>query len=695
MKIEKITLSNFRQFYGCNNIELRTSDHNIVLICGKNGYGKTNLLIALVWCLYGEKIDKVDVGFKREIRKAGNYSKFLKNSINWKSLEEGNTKLSVEISFNDIDLPEKFMQSIKPSKCLIQRSFDLNNMEDSLEIFIPGISENIFNDEEDKTNFINDHIIPVEVAKFIFFDAEKISEMADLSVQEEGNIMNDALGKMLGLDLYENLLDDLRTYSDNLKRDSADFIIKDQIASTENAIKVNSITIEECELKISRIEDTIRELRLKISQYESFLLSNGNQSEIHTKNFFKKREECYQLEQELKVKFMELSETIPFAMVAETLEDIVEHTNKQNETNSMSSGKKEVEEKSDSFIEDLFNRPPFPQNNDIMFFQKIFYAEKAKKLFNSIFDSDPEIPRLPFEHDLSPTDIKHIKNVFEYTKHNSNNEFQNIASQLNSVQNEINQITKLIRIADTNSENIEVIEYKIKKNEASSKLEKLLEEKGSLIEKKNECKKEIEGLNQKYQMFLRKVEISEQKRRKFEKVNIYIKTMDEFITSQKQKKKSSLGKNILEEMRKLMHKLQDSNDKFIADVRVEILPEKDGLTITLFDADGNIKPKEALSQGEKQIYVSALIKAVLAESIQDYPIIIDTPLGRLDDGHIKNALMYYYPDLSKQVILMATNNEISYPRYNLIKDIVSETYLLESLDNNTIIKKGVYNYYEN
>ena len=64
MKIDKITLNNFRQYQGLNTIDLKTSgEKNIILIGGKNGYGNTNFLMSLVWCLYGEDITKIDDNF--------------------------------------------------------------------------------------------------------------------------------------------------------------------------------------------------------------------------------------------------------------------------------------------------------------------------------------------------------------------------------------------------------------------------------------------------------------------------------------------------------------------------------------------------------------------------------------------------------------------------------------------------------
>ena len=61
MRISKIILDNFRQYHGTIEIDLQTQGkQNIVLIGGKNGFGKTNFLISIVWCLYGDKITQID-----------------------------------------------------------------------------------------------------------------------------------------------------------------------------------------------------------------------------------------------------------------------------------------------------------------------------------------------------------------------------------------------------------------------------------------------------------------------------------------------------------------------------------------------------------------------------------------------------------------------------------------------------------
>ena len=61
MYIKEIELNNFRIYKGVNKINLSTSkDKNIIVVSGKNGFGKTTFLMSLVWCLYGKNMQNVD-----------------------------------------------------------------------------------------------------------------------------------------------------------------------------------------------------------------------------------------------------------------------------------------------------------------------------------------------------------------------------------------------------------------------------------------------------------------------------------------------------------------------------------------------------------------------------------------------------------------------------------------------------------
>ena len=139
MIFKNIDINNFRQYFSNNSLDLSCSqDKNIVVIGGKNGFGKTNLLLSIVWCLYGEKISQVDDNFKKEIRKEKNYSAFMEQSLNWKAKENGDKEFSVTIKIMDVQIPSK-SSSFKSddldfTEIIITRRFDISTLREELFI---------------------------------------------------------------------------------------------------------------------------------------------------------------------------------------------------------------------------------------------------------------------------------------------------------------------------------------------------------------------------------------------------------------------------------------------------------------------------------------------------------------------------------------------------------------------------------
>lgn len=83
MFIKEIELNNFRIYKGKNKIDLLPeNDKNIIVVSGKNGFGKTTFLMSLVWCLYGKQMEKVDELYQKEIADKGGYGKYIGNSLN-------------------------------------------------------------------------------------------------------------------------------------------------------------------------------------------------------------------------------------------------------------------------------------------------------------------------------------------------------------------------------------------------------------------------------------------------------------------------------------------------------------------------------------------------------------------------------------------------------------------------------------
>ena len=62
MKLERITLENFRQYHGRQRLEFaRDEQRRVTVIHGVNGAGKTSLFLAINWCLYGKSVENIKV----------------------------------------------------------------------------------------------------------------------------------------------------------------------------------------------------------------------------------------------------------------------------------------------------------------------------------------------------------------------------------------------------------------------------------------------------------------------------------------------------------------------------------------------------------------------------------------------------------------------------------------------------------
>jgi DNA sulfur modification protein DndD len=115
-------------------------------------------------------------------------------------------------------------------------------------------------------------------------------------------------------------------------------------------------------------------------------------------------------------------------------------------------------------------------------------------------------------------------------------------------------------------------------------------------------------------------------------------------------------------------------------------------TVTLTGVDGHPLPAKDLSAGERQLLAVALLWGLARAAGQPLPVVIDTPLGRLDGSHREHLLERYFPLASHQVVLLSTDTEIDQEGYARIARQVGRSYLLEfdPETNATFVEDGYF-----
>ena len=107
---------------------------------------------------------------------------------------------------------------------------------------------------------------------------------------------------------------------------------------------------------------------------------------------------------------------------------------------------------------------------------------------------------------------------------------------------------------------------------------------------------------------------------------------------------------------------------------------------------GEIKSIDELSAGERQLLAISILWALAIISGKKMPILVDTPLARLDSKHRKNLLEEYFPKCSDQMMIFSTDEEIDQRYYPLIRDKLSFEYLIDYNDETrqSSVSKGYF-----
>ena len=123
---------------------------------------------------------------------------------------------------------------------------------------------------------------------------------------------------------------------------------------------------------------------------------------------------------------------------------------------------------------------------------------------------------------------------------------------------------------------------------------------------------------------------------------------------------------------------------FIKNVIVDISPSGQDINIVLYDERKDKIDKSALSMGERQMYASALLNALVDESDIEFPVFIDSPMQKFDKDHAENVIRHFYPNVSKQVVIFPLlEKELTVQEYEILQSNVSKAYLIKNINNDS------------
>ncbi len=675
MHFTEICLINFGQYNGEQVLDLRSLEEDngitnrpIILIGGKNGAGKTTILEAVKLCLYGSQFLGVDV--RRQSYEAYLTSRIhrqfgapLQNTFAGVSVSFIYTADGVSDTFQVRRMWQRKRQSIAETLTVIRNGTELVPTEYAWW-----------------EQFLHD-LLPPGLADLFFFDGEKIQALADDPDYTE---LGQSIRSLLGLDLLERLRIDLNIYLTRQKR-SSEPALEQQLA----AVEIERATIEEefsaAYMHLASLNREIEQKQGKIEEQERRLASEGgdiaarrNELKLHAETL---RVEIHRLERAIEE---QASTLFPFAVIPHLCLELRErllietHSVHQIETRAVV----------DTFAQEVLERLI---RDDQQFIGKSLTGEDRAKIIAG-FTELVQATVIAMSGDMQDSGSLEIRHDIA---HQDRQEMLYWLDQaITTVPEMIHELGTAIEKAIGELAQVEVTLLKMPAEETIQPilqhLSQLNQEIGVL--KNHQANQEHlvrqidlkrEELNRREQQIYLRIMRGDDPTYRGQLASRAQQALVKYAALLRQEKMRDLERHIVECFAHLSRK-----GNYIKRVTIDPVT----FETTLFNQKDDFLPREQLSAGEKQIYAVAVLWALRLVSGRSLPIIVDTPLGRLDNDHRERLVQHYFPQASHQVVLLSTDTEIDADLYADLAPTIARAYHLiyQPRDATTQITSGYF-----
>jgi len=625
MILKSIKLNNFRSYFGFHEIDVSPTSSGrkekpVILFGGLNGAGKTSILTAVKLALYG----KYSLGTAVAQKKYEEYLQECMHIQKQSDLSQASSSVGLCFSFDkEGTLVEyEICRSWEKSK---------NGCIENLSIFENNVELKSLKDK-DAENYLN-QLVPLGVSDLFFFDGEKIAELAE---DESGIALGAAIKKLLGIDLVDRLRADLRV-----------FLLSNTLGGHEGVERQRLIDDEKAfsDLK-QRIIGEKLELEGLMQKYDAFTKERETLelqlSEIGG-DYAKSRQEQQLLAEKLNDKV-----GLANRELRENLTNLFPLTLAQELLQELSSG-----------VEEVVDREKKIAKNRVL---QDFSDRLLSKI--SLKDKDLKLAKKTLSESLEKIFVG--PKFYPETNQSEMNYIDGLVKV--DVPNALTKIGELSENIEVLQQDLEVAALKVERAPDERSLELHLSKIYKVSEKAHEVKAEIKVRAAEISvLFNRTIELSRTLTRGHETLNKKIglsvplehavkarELMLEFSELRVASKVIELQEAFLKSFDLLMRKKGS-----IASAKIDPVT----FSVELFSFSGEQLNKNKLSAGEKQIYAIAMLDALAKTSGNHLPIIIDTPLGRLDSKHRAKLVNDYFPSASHQVLLLSTDTEIDEGHY--------------------------------
>lgn len=659
MIIENLQITDFRVFQGRHNIDLapRTKYNKkrpIVLFGGLNGAGKTTILTAIRLGLFGKQA----LGYNTSQKV---YEEFLAACIH----RAKDQFLQAFASNIEIQFTYANMGVLKHYK--VKREWMLSNKRITERLTLNEDGKDLSElTNEQCQGFLNE-LIPMGVADLFFFDGEKIAELAE---DTGGSILGNAIKKLLGLDLLDTLHGDLNVITRNKSKDTAPAQIQKDIEQLEGQLEELDQTIDAEHSAFEQTLPAIQEAEKNIDQLENELKAKGG-SWASTREQETKR--LAELEANIEMLAINLREAIsdsyPFAIAGK----YAKHVLKQLKAEQQYKAKQGTASLIQSHLDNL--------QKAVQYCLSAEDAHKISDLLVQEFKTSIEpASGVQVIHDISDSSLTTIEAAINDACNKKNSYVIETGKELKTLREKHESASRNIARAPV-EDVLQPIFDQIKAQEEKKTTH--IKMKTLHLEKCKAALRDAMSITRKLEKLTEQVNSEGEALHTINFANNTKSLLKDFSEAVTKQKITQLEQAFVDSFSRLARK---------GDMTLKARIDHKSFSVQLLSKDERLIDKNELSAGEKQIYAISILEALAKTSGRLLPIIIDTPLGRLDSVHRTHLVNQYFPNASHQVVILSTDTEVDEHFYSDLSNHISHAYQLDYSPetNSTTAEEGYF-----
>jgi DNA sulfur modification protein DndD len=631
MLIKKLKLVNFGPFFGEHELNLEVSANApVVVLHGENMRGKTSILNAIRWCLYGDALSRQSVRTHQDIRKPDH------RLISYDAIDIGQYFMRAELDFShgghDYHL-ERHIQSDGPPKAdyllryKTELSRDGGHFED--EQNIPAIIQSILHKE---------------ISQFFLFDGEMLAEYEDLVIDPRQSYkIKQAIERILGLPALRLAIEDLESLTGQAQRRQTAALKQGQRSASlakearDYEAKIESqnrdmASFEDRKLVLEQEKDELEEKRERFTTIEADL----TQASLIQARMKEAELQKLELQGEIR-EHVSLGWWEPVASSArlylQQLEAVYEEARKvQDDLTGLRGELASLSDLTNSGVCPVCAQPLHPESKNEI-------EARAETLKSLLTAKEAESKGLDFPDAGLMRGLREIGT----TQHlpaiqASERVYRRLDLDIRRDQRTLNEINE--RLAQHPSEDIRQTQRAydaivVELDEVERNIRTISEEREETRRLLAQVRSKISKLPEANPRIATEAEVYDGLRDLF---NWAIEEFREELKLQVQEEASRIFKVLTTEDAYAGLSINDSYGLNIVDKANRIILER--------------------SAGAEQVVALSLIGALNRSSVREGPLVMDTPFGRLDTEHRKRILEFL-PSLSPQVILLVQSGEMN------------------------------------